>query len=60
MNLCSKTLHIHSGRVKPYVKSQPVPKDGKGSAVVTLVANNFEKIVNDEAKDVLIEFYAPW
>ena len=26
----------------------------------TLVAKNFDDIVNDESKDVLIEFYAPW
>ena len=26
----------------------------------TVVAKNFDEIVNDESKDVLIEFYAPW
>lgn len=25
-----------------------------------VVAENFDEIVNDENKDVLIEFYAPW
>ena len=25
-----------------------------------MVAKNFEEIVNDPEKDVLIEFYAPW
>lgn len=25
-----------------------------------LVAENFDSIVNDDSKDVLIEFYAPW
>lgn len=25
-----------------------------------VVAENFDSIVNDESKDVLIEFYAPW
>ena len=25
-----------------------------------MVAKNFDEIVNDESKDVLIEFYAPW
>ena len=25
-----------------------------------LVAENFDAIVNDDSKDVLIEFYAPW
>ena len=26
----------------------------------TVVAKNFDEIVNDDSKDVLIEFYAPW
>ena len=26
----------------------------------TVVAKNFNDVVNDETKDVLIEFYAPW
>ena len=30
------------------------------SAFQTVVAKNFDAIVNDESKDVLIEFYAPW
>uniref|UniRef100_A0AC34Q5G3 Protein disulfide-isomerase n=2 Tax=Panagrolaimus sp. JU765 TaxID=591449 RepID=A0AC34Q5G3_9BILA len=50
---------ISSGKAKPYVKSQPAPKDDKGP-VKTLVGSNFAKIVNDESKDVLVEFYAPW
>jgi len=29
-------------------------------AVKTVVAKNFDEIVNDPTKDVLIEFYAPW
>ena len=28
--------------------------------MVTLVAKNFDEIVKDDNKDVLIEFYAPW
>lgn len=28
--------------------------------VQVVVAENFESIVNDDSKDVLIEFYAPW
>jgi len=30
------------------------------SAVVELNENNFDKIVKDSSKDVLVEFYAPW
>uniref|UniRef100_A0A914H4U7 Protein disulfide-isomerase n=1 Tax=Globodera rostochiensis TaxID=31243 RepID=A0A914H4U7_GLORO len=60
-NLVSFLKDIGQGKMKPFVKSQSVPKDDKnGSPVRTLVAENFAKIVNDEANDVLIEFYAPW
>lgn len=47
------------GSIKPYLKSAPVPREDKGP-VKTLVASNFATIVNDESKDVLIEFFAPW
>lgn len=30
------------------------------SIVQVVVAETFDEIVNDEEKDVLIEFYAPW
>eukprot|EP01112_Ceratiomyxa_fruticulosa_P017524 TRINITY_DN5472_c0_g1_i3.p1 TRINITY_DN5472_c0_g1~~TRINITY_DN5472_c0_g1_i3.p1 ORF type:complete len:354 (-),score=91.55 TRINITY_DN5472_c0_g1_i3:75-1136(-) len=30
------------------------------SAVVILTPSNFDEIVNDATKDVLVEFYAPW
>lgn len=44
--------------MKPIIKSQPVPKSQ--GPVVTVVGKTFEKIVQQEGKDVLIEFYAPW
>uniref|UniRef100_A0A915JRW5 Thioredoxin domain-containing protein n=1 Tax=Romanomermis culicivorax TaxID=13658 RepID=A0A915JRW5_ROMCU len=59
---CDETKHIFNpsmGRVKPFIKSQPVPKIDNES-VKTLVASNFEEVVFDESKDVLVEFYAPW
>ncbi|CAH1788364.1 unnamed protein product [Owenia fusiformis] len=46
------------GKIPPVVKSQPVPK--KQGPVAVVVGKNFEKVVLDEKKDVLIEFYAPW
>ncbi|KAG9355288.1 hypothetical protein JZ751_000126 [Albula glossodonta] len=48
-----------AGRLKRYLKSQPVPESNKGPVKV-VVAETFEEIVNDPEKDVLIEFYAPW
>lgn len=47
------------GKLKRYLKSEPVPEDNSGPVKV-LVAENFDSIVNDDSKDVLIEFYAPW
>ncbi|KAJ0069865.1 hypothetical protein NL108_015397, partial [Boleophthalmus pectinirostris] len=47
------------GKLKRYLKSEPIPEDNTGPVKV-LVAENFDSIVNDDSKDVLIEFYAPW
>ncbi|KAM6973801.1 protein disulfide-isomerase A3 [Aplochiton taeniatus] len=47
------------GKVKRYLKSEPIPENNDGPVKV-VVAENFESIVNDDSKDVLIEFYAPW
>jgi len=30
------------------------------SSVVVLSPDNFDEVVLDETKDVLVEFYAPW
>jgi protein disulfide isomerase family A protein 3 len=49
---------VVNGKVEPYLKSQSVPEQTEDVKVV--VAKNFDEIVNDESKDVLIEFYAPW
>ncbi|XP_069481275.1 protein disulfide-isomerase A3 [Ambystoma mexicanum] len=47
------------GTLKKYLKSEPVPESNDGPVKV-VVAENFDEIVNDDSKDVLIEFYAPW
>ncbi|CAI2179072.1 2892_t:CDS:2 [Funneliformis geosporum] len=47
------------GEIKPSIKSQPIPEKND-EPVVVLVADNFEGIVYDATKDVLVEFYAPW
>lgn len=48
-----------SGKMEPSVKSEPIPETQEGP-VITVVAKNYNDIVLDDAKDVLIEFYAPW
>ncbi|GAB1606121.1 protein disulfide-isomerase A3-like [Argonauta hians] len=47
------------GKLQPYLKSESVPSDNT-APVKVVVAKNFDEIVNDKEKDVLIEFYAPW
>lgn len=47
-------------RLESYLKSEPIPSNDGSEAVRTVVAKNFNEVVNDETKDVLIEFYAPW
>lgn len=48
-----------SGDLKPSIKSEAVPEKQDGPVTV-VVAHNYDEIVLDDKKDVLIEFYAPW
>jgi len=47
------------GKVQPTFKSEEPPADNSGPVTV-LVGKEFDKIVKDPTKDVLVEFYAPW
>ncbi|XP_041810692.1 protein disulfide-isomerase A3-like [Chelmon rostratus] len=47
-----------AGRLKRYVKSEPVPERNTATVKV-VVAESFDDIVNDPGKDVLIQFYSP-
>jgi protein disulfide-isomerase A1 len=47
------------GELKPSIKSEPVPEKND-EPVKVVVAHEFDKIVMDKERDVLIEFYAPW
>ena len=40
------------------MKSEPIPEE-QGPLTV-LVGKNWENIVKDETKDVLVKYYAPW
>lgn len=48
-----------AGSLEPYIKSEPIPTT-QDESVVKVVGKTFDKIVLDNTKDVLIEFYAPW
>jgi protein disulfide-isomerase A1 len=47
------------GKVEPSIKSEPIPETQEGPVTI-VVAKNYDDIVLDNNKDVLIEFYAPW
>ncbi|KAL3865489.1 hypothetical protein ACJMK2_042874 [Sinanodonta woodiana] len=46
-------------RIEQYLLSDPIPLSND-EPVKVVVAKSFDEIVNNEEKDVLIEFYAPW
>lgn len=45
--------------LRPFFKSDPIPENNDGDVQI-VVGNNFDEIVLDESKDVLLEIYAPW
>lgn len=48
------------GKLTPSIKSEPVPEKNDGPVTV-IVATQFKEIVMDQnEKDVLVEYYAPW
>ncbi len=48
-----------AGKLEKTVKSEPVPASNNGPVKV-LVAEQFDELVTNSGKFVLIEFYAPW
>ncbi|KAI9756380.1 MAG: hypothetical protein M4579_003884 [Chaenotheca gracillima] len=47
------------GKIEPSIKSEPIPEKQEGPVQV-IVAKNYDAIVKDDKKDVLVEYYAPW
>jgi len=50
---------VQSGAIKPHLKSEKVPESNDGPVTV-VVGSQFEEIVLDKTKDVLVKYYAPW
>ncbi len=53
-------VKFNKGELEPYLKSEAIPEDNDSNAVKVAVAKNFDSLVQESKKDVLIEFYAPW
>lgn len=49
-----------AGTLKQHLLSESLPEDWAAKPVKVLVATNFDEIVFDTNKKVLVEFYAPW
>jgi len=52
-------IKFQNNEIGEYRKSEPIPEKDN-SPVRTVVGDNFDDIVLDGSKDVLIEFYSPW
>jgi len=50
---------FQAGSLEPHMKSEPVPSSNDAGVKVA-VAKNFDDLVTNTEKDVLVEFYAPW
>jgi len=50
---------FQAGSLEPHMKSEPVPASNDAGVKVA-VAKNFDELVTNSEKDVLVEFYAPW
>jgi len=58
-NLASFLKKVVAGELEPFLKSEPIP-DSNEQPVVVAVGKNFDDVVINNNKDVLVEFYAPW
>ncbi|KAL3750930.1 hypothetical protein ACJRO7_011850 [Eucalyptus globulus] len=58
-NIKAFALDFLEEKLKPFYKSDPIPETNDGDVKV-VVGNNFDEIVLDESKDVLLEIHAPW
>ncbi|KAG7096910.1 hypothetical protein E1B28_004315 [Marasmius oreades] len=53
------TMDFLKGVLEPSLKSEPIPET-QDEPVFVLVGKQFDEVIFDDKKDVLVEFYAPW
>ena len=58
-NILSFIDKWEKGKLKPYLRSEELPKNNNGDLFI-LVGNNFKEEVLENEKDVLIYFVSPW
>lgn len=58
-NLAKFFSGIANGSIEPTYRSQEVPEKDE-EPIKTVVFKNFDDVVMDKSKDVLVEIYAPW
>jgi protein disulfide-isomerase A1 len=59
-NIKKFATDLLAGKLEPEYKSAPIPDEPKDGGVTVVVGKNFDEIVKDAKKDVLLEVYAPW
>ena len=50
---------LRTGKVKPYMRSMPIPKK-QDNIVRKIVAHNYDEEIHKAKKDAVLFFYAPW
>merc|ERR1711887_452013 len=59
-NLSSFVKDFLDGKLKQHLLTQELPEDWDATGVKVLVSSNFDDVVFNKEKEVLVEFYAPW